>query len=205
MGWLIALGIIAAVALFPVGVRFRYDAQGIYLAALIGKIKIPILPSKKKHKKKEKKKKQPQKTSDAPKTEPPPAPKSKKGGSVRDFLPLVRIALDFLNDFRKKIRVDQMTLKVTLAGDDPYDLAENYGKACAAMGNFLPQIERVLKIRKREVNIACDFCASETTILAALDITITIGRFLLLVVRYGLRAVSVLLKKNKIKKASVEK
>ena len=66
----------------------------------------------------------------------------KKGGPVTDFLPLVQTALDLLNAFRKKLRINHLYLKLIMASDDPCDLVVNYGKANAAMGNLLPLLER---------------------------------------------------------------
>ena len=127
-------------------------------------------------------------------------PAKKKGGSVMDFLPLVDVALGLLNDLRRKLRVDYLELKVVMAGGDPCDLAMNYGKAWAAIGNLMPRLEKVLVIKKRDIDVECDFTASQTTIYARLDLTITLGRILAIVVVYGFRAVVEFLKiKNKRK------
>lgn len=211
MGWLIAAGIVVLIALIPIGVRFRYDADGIFLAVLLGAVKIRILPAKKKEpkqstKKKEKPKRSSSTAQKAPQTEPPPAPnETKKGGSIRDFLPLVKVGLSFLNDFRRKIRLDNLQLKLIMAGGDPCDLAVHYARAWEALGNLIPRLERVFAIRKRNIEVECDFCAEEMTVIVGSDITITLGRLLSLAVRYGYRAVREWLKINKRKKASADK
>lgn len=102
----------------------------------------------------------------------------KKGGSVLDFLPLVKVALNFLGDFWGKLRVNVLELKIILGGDDPCDLATNYGRAWAALGNLLPRLERIMVIQKRDIDVQCDFTSSKTLILARLDLTITLGRLL---------------------------
>lgn len=131
----------------------------------------------------------------------PEAPQEKSGGSVLDFLPLVKVGLDFLGDFfGRKLRVNNLVLKITLAGGDPCDLALNYGRAWAALGNLWPRLERMLVIKKRDVNIQCDFEGEKTTILARLDITITLGRLLGLAVRYAFRALVTFLKIRKKRK-----
>ena len=76
-----------------------------------------------------------------------------------------------------------------LASSDPCDLAVNYGKTWAAVGNLLPALERWFVIKKRNVEVECDFTASETLVTARLDISITLGRLLSLVAVYGVRAV----------------
>ena len=187
MGWLIALAIVILLAILPLGVSVIYDSGGPLIRILAGFLKIQVFPSKKKKKAEEKK------TSDEKKEEDPPQktaakPKEKSGGSITDFLPLLKIALDFLNAFRRKLRVNRLELKIILGGGDPCDLAVNYGKAWTAVGNLMPQLERVFVIQKRDVEVECDFTASATTILARVDVTITLGRLLALVVVYAIRA-----------------
>ena len=127
----------------------------------------------------------------------PPAPKPKTGGSVLDFWPLVRVALDLLNDLRLKLRVDHLKLHMTMAADDPCDLAIHYGRMNASLAGLITQLERFLVIKKRDVHIDCDFAADQTVILARLDLTITLGRILSIAVRYGVRALTTFLKIKK--------
>lgn len=129
-----------------------------------------------------------------------PTPSKSKGGSLTDFLPFVKLALDFLNDFRKKLRVDRLELKLILAGDDPCDLAVNYGRAWAALDSFLPVLERVFTIKKRDLEVECDFCASEISVCVHVELTITVGRVLSMAVVYGIRALSEYLKFRKKRK-----
>ena len=44
MGWLIALGILVLLAITPVGVHARYNSDGILLRAIVGPVKITLLP-----------------------------------------------------------------------------------------------------------------------------------------------------------------
>lgn len=153
-------------------------------------------------------KQEPVRPVEAPKPAAPPQPaepekaeeKPKKGGGITDFLPLVRIALDFLGDFKRKLRVNYLVLKLTLAGDDPCDLAVNYGRAWTALGNLLPRLERFLVIKKRDVDVQCDFTASQTTVIARLDLTITLGRLLAAVIVFAVRALIAFLKIMKKRK-----
>ena len=203
MGWLITLGILVLLAILPLGAAVNYHSEGFFLDVIAGPVRIPILPKKKKDpdKKKEKKKKDNKKTKDTKgKGGQPAEKKKKKGGPITDFLPLVKTALDLLNSFRKKLRIKRLDLKLIMAADDPCDLAINYGRANAAMGNLLPQLERCFVIKKRDVEIECDFEASQTLIIARADITITLGWLLAIVVFYGVRALKQFLQiKNKRK------
>jgi len=187
MGWLIALGVLVALAILPIGVSACYDADGPVVAIIAGPIRIRLFPTtpkekkkKKKPAKKEKKTKDTKKTSKG-KTEP------KKGGSWTDFLPLVQIVLEMLDAFRKKLRVNRLYLKIIMAGGDPCDLAVNYGKAWAGLGNLMPHLEQFLVIKKRDLAVECDFTADQTLVTAQLDLTITVGRLLSWAFWHGIR------------------
>ena len=51
MGWLITLGMFSALAVLPLGVRIRYDAQGIRALIIAGPVKITVYPRPPKAKK----------------------------------------------------------------------------------------------------------------------------------------------------------
>ena len=149
-----------------------------------------VLPKKNKEektKKKPKDKSAPKKVK-ASSTQPATPKQEEKGGPITDFLPLVNTALDLLNAFRKKLRIDRLELKLIMAADDPCDLAVNYGRAWAAVGNLFPRLERWLVIKKRDVEVECDFEASQTVVIAHVDLTITLGRLFGILIWYGVRA-----------------
>ena len=205
MGWLIALGILVLLAILPLGVSVRYNADGALVRVIAGPFRITVFPMKKKEKNNKEK---PEKEA-LPKEKKPataaPAKKKESGGSLLDFLPLVQVVLDFLGDFRRKLRIHRLELKLILAGDDPCDLATNYGRAWAALGNLWPKLEEWFEIRKREVEIECDFTAGETLVIARLDLSITLGRLLSLAVAYAVRALKEFLNiKNKRKGGAVQ-
>ena len=219
MGWLIALGIVLLLAVLPIGVRVRYNSEGIVLKVIAGPVKITLLPRpNKKKKEKKKKEKKKSKTGEAsgedenlPKPPQPPkeskkkADQAEKGGSLLDFLPLVKIALDFLGEFRRKLRLDNLYLRLILAGSDPCDLAVNYGRAWAALGNLMPQLEKWFVIKKRDIEVECDFETSQTLVIAHLDLTITLGRLLTAAAKFAVRALIEYLKIKKKRKGGAVK
>ena len=115
------------------------------------------------------------------------------GGSLERLVPWIRLGLDFLGALRRKIRLDNLYLHVVLAGDDPCDLAVNYGRAWAAVGDLLPKLERIFVIRKRDIQVGCDFAAEKITVAARGDMTMTLGRTLCLGTIYGIRALKIFL------------
>ena len=196
MGIWITAAVLLALAILPLGIHVRYNEAGFLLRVIAGPLKITVFPRKKKPKKqKAKQKKQnaeksPESTDsgDTPPQPPKPLPEPKEnGGSLTRFLPLVRLGLRFLGDFRRKLRVDNLCLRLILAGDDPCDLAVNYGRVWAAASNLMPQLERLFVIKKRDIQVECDFTAEEISVIAHVDITITLGRLLTLAVVYGIR------------------
>lgn len=205
MGWLITLGILVLLAILPLGAAVRYNSEGFSLKVIVGPVRIPVLPGKKKDPELEKKKKEAKKVKKTKKASSQPKkkeekPKKENGGPITDFLPIVKTALQLLNEFRKKLRIKRLKLKMIMAGDDPCDLAVNYGRANAAMGNLLPQLERCFVIKKRDIQVECDFESSQTLIIAHADVTITLGWLLGIVVFYGVRALKQYLQiKNKRK------
>ena len=213
MGWLIALGIIVVLAILPLGASVIYDQNGPLVRVIAGPLKIQVFPLKKKVKQDKPKKEtkaepeQSQTPAEEASAEPakekkkkPPKDEDEKGGSVLDFLPFVELAMNFLGDFRRKLRIGHLKLHLTLGGDDPCDLAVNYGRANAGMAALITQLERLFVIKRRDVHINCDFTAEETIILARLDISITLGRIISLLVSYAVRAVKTYLSIQKKRK-----
>ena len=117
----------------------------------------------------------------------------------------MKTLFDFLGDFRRKLRVNRLELKIILGGGDPCDLAVNYGKAWAAMGNLIPQLERAFVIKKRDTEVECDFTASSTTVLARLDLTITLARMFSMGVRHAIHGLREFMKINKLRKGGAVK
>ena len=201
MGWYITLAILVLLVILPLGASVLYDEDGVRVRIVAGPLKIQVFPLKKKPKK-DKKKDKPKKEKQKKPTPEPGEPgvkkqPEKKGGSWKDFLPFVRVGLDLLNDLRRKLRVNHLKLHLTMAADDPCDLAVNYGRMNASLAGLLTQLERFLVIKKRDVHVDCDFAASETVILARLDLTITLGRIMTIAVVYGIRALMTYLKIKK--------
>lgn len=180
MGWLIALGVLTLLAILPLGARASYSESGLEAWLVLGPVRIRIYPGKKKkaHKQKPVKEKGTKKQAE---------PENKKGGSIKDFLWIVDTAWDFLRDLRKKLKVDILEMRLTMAGEDPCDLAVNYGRAWAALGNLVPLLERLFVIKKRDLSVSCDFQADQTRVFARIQITLTVGQLLWLASRYGIR------------------
>ena len=185
MIWGIVLAVLAVLCCVPLGINLVFNVSGFAVDFTIGPVKKRIHPVQK-TKKIGSLKDAEKKTSSENRTQINTA--DKKGGDLADFLPLLRLATDFLGDLRRKVRVKRLDFLLIMAEDDPCDLAINYGKAWAAVEGIMPQLERLFVIKKRDVQVCCDFTADKTTLYLRAMVTITVGRLLGLLIRYGLRA-----------------
>lgn len=207
MGWGIFFVCLLVLAWIPLGIRVSYGEAGFEARVIAGPVKITLFPRKKRKKKPKtaaSSEKTAQETRKAPSEKKRPKTETtekdetgmQSGGSLERFVPWIRLALDFLGALRRKIRLDNLYLHVVLAGDDPCDLAVNYGRAWAVVGDLLPKLERVFVIGKRDIQVDCDFAAEKITVAARGDMTITLGRTLCLGVIYGIRALKIILKRK---------
>ncbi len=194
MGWLIALAVIVLLAFLPLGVSAKYDGGGPRVALKAGFLRFKLYPRKKM----QQKQKSSKKTAKKQKKE---KDKLLPDGKLTDFIPLVRVGLDFLKEFlTRRMRVRDLELVVTLAGDDPCDLAVNYGRAWAALGSLTPQLDRFFIIKKRHLEVQCDFTADKTVVRGHIDAKVTLGRLLCMLTVYGTRAVREFLNIRKSRK-----
>lgn len=177
MGWLIAVAAVLMLAIIPIGVQACYDSGGPRAAFMIGPVRVQLYPKATKKVKSRSNDKQNGKSSSGK--------KKTSGGSISDFLPLVRLVLDFLSDFRTRLTVDNLRLTLILADADPCDLALNYGKGWAVLGNLMPLLEQVLNIKKRDVEVECDFTADKTTVVAGVDLTLRVWQLAVLALTHG--------------------
>lgn len=198
MGWVIAAFIILGLAILPLRVILLYDQDGFFAVAKIWLFKIQLVPFPvKKSSKKEKKTDSSDdheddaltKAKDKARQALSEVKTEKKGGKLQDFIPFIKLGCSLLNDFRRKLVICDLRLKLILAGGDPCNLALNYGRTWTALGNLMPRLERFLTIKKRDIQAECDFEGTQTTVFFLANIKITFGRCVCLAVKYGYKAI----------------
>lgn len=182
MGWLIAIAAVAALLMVPVGIRACYNSSGSKVDLIVGAIRFTLHPGRKKSEKTKRRSGRKKDNFESQKSLSP-----QKKGTLKDFFPIVRLIFDFLVDFRRKLRINNLELKLILGGGDPSDLAVSYGRAWTVMGNFMPLLERYFVIKKRHLEVECDFTSGETMVDAHIDMTVTVGRILSLLTHHGTR------------------
>ena len=213
---LIILGILLLIGLIPVGVIFRYDGA-VSLKLVIAFFRLQLMPKKpktrkqlekdqikkeKKAKKKAEQKKKKQAQSLIAKPPEPPKPKKPLKDTISGLLPWAKLGVRFVGEFfHRRLCVKRLKVRVALGGGDPAKLAMSNGKAWEAIGMALPVLERGFKIKKRRIVVYPDFTAKKTDVEAELYIRLLVGGLVLMVLRYGCKAVKVLLASKKAKKA----
>lgn len=183
MGWLIALATVIALGLLPVGIYASYDRGGAIASLIVGPLRIRLYPSGRTS---TKRRKGSTKAASGKGDSDANASRNKQTGTLAEFREIARLVLNFLSDFRRKLRIRNLELKVILAGDDPCDLSVNYGRAWTALGSLMPQLERLFVIQKRNLEVECDFTADEPLVEARIDITISICRLLWIILYHGI-------------------
>lgn len=180
MGWLIALGCLLLVWLIPLAVHVRYDRHAARMWVTIGPFPIPVYPRK------QSKKNSKIKAEKGDSFESSAGVK-KKESTLTDFLPLLSLIFDFILDFSRKLKIDNLYFKLVLAEDDPCDLSVNYARAWTVIGNLIPCLERCFNINKRNIEIECDYTADSIMIDTALDFSISLGNLLCILFIHGRR------------------
>lgn len=202
MGWLIAFAILFMLSVLPLGVQVYYQNNQLKASVVLGVLRVGVYPLPKRLRR--------QKTgakanpSDTVKEEPKKQPSEENKTDFTAFYPFIKLGLDFLDAFRRKLRINQLDVKVIMAGDDPCDLAIIYGRAQAAAVNLIAVLENVFVIKKRNVEVECDFTANATILTAKAKLTITFGRLISLAAVYSVRTIKEFLTLKKKREKAVQ-
>ena len=178
MWWIIPVAIalvIAGLAVLPVGLRVIYDKDGLTAKLLVWFFPYKLNITEINEKSFERRMKTKKMMEENPDYQPPII---HPDGTLREFFPLLDLYLQLLFNKKYKLRVKLLELKLTMANDDPFDLAMNYGKAQMIIAGLLPQFERIFNIEKKEIDIACDFLAEETMLYARADLRMPLARLI---------------------------
>ena len=223
---LMIAAVIFLIGCIRVSVIFRYHEE-IELRLSVLFIKIGILPKKplsrkkrekaeakkaaKKAKKaeakaKKKQKQQAQSLIAKPKPAEPPAPKKPLTDKLAELIPWAKLAAGFVGEFfHRKLTVTRLRIRAVLAGGDPAKTAQTVGKAWEAIGIALPILERVFRIKERKLAVWPDFTAKKTDLEAELRVRLRVGGVVLLVFKYGFRALKLYLSRKRASRKEKEK
>ena len=187
MGWLIALAVLLGLVVFiiclPVGVRVTYDQEDMKAWYTVLSIRVAEVDLEEDDKKLSLKKilksarRSPQKERPHPKMHT-------SHNKIKEFWDDLLLLLDFYWGLLEVAVLKRLDVKLILTGDDPCDLAVQYGQAWAAVGTLLAGLESLVAIGKRYVDVQCDFVGTESCFTARLDFSLSFGKLLAYMLRY---------------------
>ena len=187
MGWLIALAVLLGLVVFiiclPVGVRVIYDQEDLKAWYTVLSIRVAEVDLEEDDKKLSLKKilKSAQRS---PKKERPHPKVQASHNKIKAFWDDLILLLDFYWGLLDVAVLKRLDVKLILTGDDPCDLAVQYGQAWAAVGALLAGLESLVAIGKRYVDVQCDFVGTESCFTARLDFSLSFGGLLAYLFRY---------------------
>lgn len=178
MWWIIPVAIvlvIAGLALLPVGLSVTYDKNGLTAKLLVWFFHYKLNITEINEKSLQRRLKTKRKIEENPDFQPKLV---RMDGSLRQFFPLLDLYLQLLFNPKYKLGVNMLELKLTMANDDPFDLAMNYGKAQTIIHSLMPQLERIFNIKKKKLDVGCDFLAEETMLYVRADLRLPLVRLI---------------------------
>ena len=221
--FLIILAVLVFLNILPIGARVIYDENGVTVRAVLGLIQFKVLPGKPKPPKseeemaEEKRKKQEAKAAKKAEKqkkkelkrlktrEKPPKPGEEKslGAKLEEFLPFIKLGIRALGDLRTLFTVRKLTLRITYGGEDAGKVAMNYGLAWSVCGAGMAILTKAFRIRRYDVEPGLDYDCKEMRIRADACVTITLGRTMIYLITYGIRALKIF-RANKKKEKAVQ-
>lgn len=171
--------LIALLCLLRLGVRASWGAET-HVTAILGPVRLQLVPKKEGKPGKEKPKKAKQKKEKPAKEKAPkdrqPLPKPGKE-DIREALQLLLPALKrALRKLGRGIRIDPLCVSLVLGGkNDPADAAEKFGYLQAAVWAGMPQLQRWMHIPDPHIHTDVNFDAEKTEVSGEAAVTLRLG------------------------------
>lgn len=189
MGWqitqiliLVLSAIIILVLLLPVGVCVIYRNQILKIWLAFGPVKVAFKTNNAQANKSKK-----QQANGRTLFKKPAKANGEYHNLLGEFLSEIKAVMELFGYLRPRLRIRRMMMELRLAGENPAAAAMQYGGAWAAIGVVVPILEEAFVIKKRKIDIDCEFTAEKTTLNAKLDIRIGLGRLLWCLLWYGIK------------------
>jgi len=185
-GWIILSAVIALLVLLcllPVGIHIRYDGE-VFPKLLIGPFSMTLLPKKKAVGKEAEEEKVEKKTDDGEKKKKA-FQKPNREQIVYCLQTLPGIVKKALSRTRKGVTVKPLMVKAVFAGEDPADVAQNYGKAQALVSALYPELKKIVRIKKTSISLSTDYEREQMQLMAEVGVFLRIGTVLAIVFSAG--------------------
>ncbi len=171
--------LIAAALLVPITARVRYDGT-LTVRLRVWGIPITLLPRDEE---------------DEPQQPAAPSPRKKAsraaelkrelsrsfredgvGATLRYLGELASMASRAVGRLLRAVTVDRLRLEMQISAADAADTAVRYGEVCAVLYPTLAVIERVMRVRRREVRVEPNFLAENSAVFADVRLHIWVYR-----------------------------
>ena len=167
IGWLI-LGILAlilaAAVLTPVQVRVTYDRDGLTVRAGYGPLHLQLYPrpAGEKEKKEAKPKKEKKAKKEKPEKEKKPRAKINREQILYSLEKLPPVLGKALKRAGRRVTISPLQVFLLIAGTDPADTAQLYGRLTSALASGLPVLQRTVRVREQDIRLYPDFAEERT-------------------------------------------
>lgn len=173
-----------------VGAAVEYSEAGLLLALRVGPVRVQLYPMKKRAGTKETK---PKRASKHPADSGAAARRTSGKDTLKLALRFVPLLGEAAGRFKRKIRIDRLSLRVIWAASDPATAAMGYGAGNAALGMIWPVIEHNFKVKDRDLRVDVDFERKKPELEARAQATLTIAQGVTLAVSLGWKALKLYL------------
>lgn len=189
---LILLLLILLIFFVPYGVDAGYEQGVAFVRVKAGPLRFTLWPKKPKAKKKkprkEKKKKASKDKDDKPAsgeaqgTDETITVKKKKEFDLDFILALIKMGAHALRRLLRSFSIDLLRVHYTVAGRDPYNVAMQYGRLCAAVEELPALCGNKVRVRKKDIVLASDFLETSPTIEARIVLSLQLYKIVHLAV-----------------------
>ena len=185
MMWAVLAAILAALFLLGglrVGLRGEYTPETAGAWLRIGPAELRVFP------------RPAEKKTDRPKKVRRDGPAGEKQPllSRRGLLELGRrlfpLLLEAAGQFRRKLQIDELRLRLVAGAPDPADAALRYGQANALLGGIWQPVTRAFHVKDGRARVEVDFDRTEPALYGRVSLSLTVGQLAVLGLGFGLRA-----------------
>ena len=182
--WVAAIlaALTALLAIVRLRITLEYGEAGGSLTVSLGAVPVLRLPRPRggsapkapKRKKKKKAEKEEEKKTD-------------RGGSEAGFRKDLQIIGRLLGKLKRRLCIDELTLRYLSAGDDPAMTALSYGAASAVAAVLARAVEALFRVKERDVRAFVSFTETKPRVFACLKLSVSLGVLLWLLAGAALK------------------
>jgi hypothetical protein len=148
----------------------------------------------------------PKSVKELPKDERPPkkptAQKKKEKVKVKyketfeTLFDIINSSKEWLKKLFRKIAIDNLLIEITIGGDDPAEIACEYGKTNAYVYSIMGVLQNILNIKGHKIDIKFDYDKKETTFKVFCDFKIRLITLAIIIIAITLKYFKMTMKKE---------